>query len=130
MTQKTESAGAYVDSEIRKSSDEKYLIIDEVIRMSVSNAEFYKNDKSFVGVKLHAGFTKTIVFLQKSTPVIKEIESFAAEYDFDVNTPGNGYRSFVFIWNSAVQYTEKICKYISQNRGNLLFRKSVYMKYA
>lgn len=97
--------------------------------MSVSNVEFYKSDKSFVGVKMHASFAKAIEFLEKSVSVTKKIESFVSDYDFDEDTPGNGYRSFIFIFSAAVKHTEKICKYITDNRSYLLFRKSVYMKY-
>lgn len=128
MTQKMESAGSEINFTIRKSAEENYRVIDELIRMSVSNAEFYKLDRSFIGVKMHASFSKAIEYLEKAVPVLKEIESFASKYDFDEKTPGNGYRSFVYIFNAGVQHAEKICKYILDNRGNLLFRKSVYMK--
>lgn len=128
MTYRKKSAGLEIDSSIRKAADEKYLIVDELIKMSVSNAAFYKDDQSFIGVKLCSIFTKLIDVLQKSVPVIKEIESFAGLYDFDEKTQGNGYRSFVYIFNSAVNHANTICTYITDNRGNLLFRKSVYMK--
>jgi Hormone-sensitive lipase (HSL) N-terminus len=128
MTYKMESAGAELDSAIRNAVDEKYKTIDELIRMSTSNVAFYKTDKSFVGLKMHAAFLKLVEFLEKSTPVTKQIDGFAGDYDFDEKTPGNGYRSFLFIFASAVKHTEKICKYIADNRGYLLFRKSAYMK--
>jgi len=122
------SAGDEIDSAIRKATEEKYVIINGLIDMSVSNVEYYSLDQSSLGVKLHAIFKKLIDVLNKSVPVIREIESFAAEYDFDAMTPANGYRSFVYIFNSAVKHTEKICKYITDNRASLLFRKSSYMK--
>lgn len=127
MTNRKNSAGLEIDS-ISKVADEKYLMVDELIKMSVSNVAFYKDDQSFVGVKLHTIFSKLIVVLEKSVPVIKEIESFAGLYDFDEKTQGNGYRSFVYIFNSAVKHSDTICRYITENRANLLFRKSVYMK--
>lgn len=123
-----ESAGAEANSAITKTADEKYYIIDELIKMSVSNVEFYHRDKSFIGVKMHATFEKLIQLLEQSVPVIKQIESFAGDYDFDAITQGNGYRSFAYIFHCAVVHTEKVCKYILENRGNLLFRKSVYLK--
>lgn len=49
--------------------------------MSVSNAEFYQHDQSSVGVKLHAIFEKIVEFLEKSVPVIQQIESFAGQYE-------------------------------------------------
>lgn len=128
MTQKMESAGVEISPKISKA-DEKYILIDDMITMSTSNLDFYQSDKSFVGVKLHSSFEKVIEYLKKSVPVVKEIESFAGKYDFDESTPGNGYRSFIYIFDAAVRHANKICKYITENRGNLLFRKSVYMKW-
>lgn len=128
MTHEVEPAVTELNSTIRNDADQKYYIIDELIRMSVSNVEFYKSDRSFVGLKMHASFAKAIEFLEKSVMVTKKIENFAADYDFDGDTPGNGYRSFIHIFTAAVKHTEKICKYVTENRGYLLFRKSVYMK--
>lgn len=129
MTYRAKSAGLVLKpATIRSLDDEKYEIIDELIKVSVSNAEFYKSDQSSVGVKLYLAFTKVKEELRKSVPVIKTIEDFAGIYDFDEKTPGNGYRSFVHIFKSAVIHTEKICKYIHENRASLLFRKGVYMK--
>lgn len=128
MTQKSETAVVEINFAIR-SSTEKYDTIDQLIKSSDVNVDFYKSDKSFVGVKIHASFEKVIEMLRKSVPVVKNVESFASKYDFDEKTPGNGYRSFVFIFEAAVKHTEKICKYITENRSYLLFRKSVYMKW-
>lgn len=128
MANKVKPGGVMNSSTIRKSDEEKYLIIDDLIKMSMSNVEFYSDDQSSMGLKLNGIFTKLIEKLEKSVPVIKEIESFAGLYDFDENTPGNGYRSFVFIFDAAVKHTEKIAVYITENRGSLMFRKSVYMK--
>ena len=128
MTQKVKSAGVELDFSIKNACDENYVTIDELIRSCVSNAAFYDTDKSFIGSRIHVSFIKAVDFLKKIVPLTKNIEAFAGIYDFDAQTPGNGYRSFVYIFNSAVKHTEKICKYITSNRGNLLFRKSAYLK--
>lgn len=129
MSSEVKSPGMKINSTIRQSDEEKLCIVNELISMSVSNAEFYEHDQSSIGVKLHAIFANIIELLEKSMPVIHTIESFAGIYDFDENTPGSGYRSFVYIFHCAAIHSEKICRYISENRGNLLFRKSLYMKY-
>jgi hormone-sensitive lipase len=127
MKHNAESAGVEIAFTITKAED-KFGIINEMIEMSVSNAAFYERDQSSVGVKLRGIFEKLIECLRKSVPVIKEIESFAGQYDFDESTPGNGYRSFVFIFEAAVRHAQKTCKYITDNRASLLFRKSSYMR--
>lgn len=128
MTHKAKSAGMELDLKIKNTVDEKKIIIDELIRECVSNAAFYETDKSFVGSKMHAAFQKAVKFLEKLVSLAKTVEEFAAIYDFDEKTPGNGYRSFVYIFNSAIEHTSKISKYITINRGYLLFRKSNYLK--
>lgn len=128
MTYKAKSAELDFDSAITSAAAEKYEIISELIKKCASNDEYYRSDQSSVGVKIHSAFAKVKMELENSVPVIKEIERFAGVYDFDEKTPGNGYRSFVYIFKCAVIHTEKICTFITENRASLLFRKSLYMK--
>lgn len=67
--------------------------------------------------------------LEKCDEKIVEIESFAGDYDFDHDTPGNGYRSFVDVFNSAIKKTLKLCEQLITNRGKILFRADYYAKY-
>lgn len=97
---------------------------DHLINLCNNNREYFSKDKSENGIKLHASLSKIVELLGKFPPLAKEIQSFAGDYDFDENTPGNGYRSFLFIFNAAIKYTENACKYIAENRGKFLFRKS------
>lgn len=101
---------------------------DHLIKLCNDNQEYFNKDTSENGSKLHSNFAKIVEIVEKSTKILNEIESFAAEYDFDENTPGNGYRSFIFIFKAAVKHTENACKYIVENRGKFLFRKSVNAK--
>lgn len=124
-----ESAVNGVNFQISKfMTTKKYETANELIRMCLSNIEFYKNDKSFVGTRLQLSFEKLKEFLDKSIPVIKEIESFAHLYNYDEHTPGNGYYSFIFTYESALNYSLKKCQYVTDNRSSLLFRKSLYLK--
>lgn len=61
--------------------------------------------------------------------IVVEIESFASDYDFDNETPGNGYRSFIDVFKSAVKKTTKICNQLIKNREKILFREIYYTKY-
>ena len=60
---------------------------------------------------------------------VKIIESFASEYDFDENTPSNGYRSFVSIFASAIKKSLNLCHQMSKSRMKILFRANYYAKY-
>lgn len=124
---KNSSADNCVNFRVGKS-DEKYEIVNELIRMCNNNIEHYTTDKSFAGSKMCWNFEKMKNYLEKSVPVLKEIESFAHYYDYDENTPGNGYRSFIFIFECAFKYSMKTCQYITEYRATLLFRKNLYLK--
>ena len=129
MSSESDSKSADNSVNFRVSdSDEKYKIVNELITMCMNNVEHYTTDKSFAGTRLCFNFEKMKDYLDKSVPVIKEIEEFAPYYDYDENTPGNGYRSFVFIFECALKYAMKTCQYITENRASLLFRKNLYLK--
>jgi hormone-sensitive lipase len=106
----------------------KYEKIRDLIKLCDENDKFYKNDKSFAGTRMCMAFEKLNEGLVKSEPILREVDSFAHIYDFDESTPGNGYRSFIFIFEAALDYSMRTCQYINDNRGSLLFRKSNYLK--
>lgn len=100
----------------------------QLIELCISNEEYFNADTTELGVILATSFKKIAKFLNKSESVLREIESFAGEYDYDEKIPGNGYRSFCVVFTDAVQYTEKVCTSITEKRRNLFFRKSFYAK--
>lgn len=67
--------------------------------------------------------------VEKCDKIIVQIECFASDYDFDNETPGNGYRSFVDIFSSAITKTTKICQQLIKNREKILFSEIYYTKY-
>lgn len=58
--------------------------------------------------------------------VSKEIESFAGNYDLDESSPGNGYRSFVYIVEKATEKTLAVCGKIHDNHTKFFFREKFY----
>lgn len=100
----------------------------QLINLCIINEEYFSADTTELGVNFATSFKKIAKFLNKSESVLREIESFAGEYDYDEKTPGNGYRSFILVFTDAVQYTEKVCKSITEKRGSFFFRKSFYAK--
>jgi hormone-sensitive lipase len=57
-----------------------------------------------------------------------EIRSFAGSYDVDETTPANGYRSFVYVVERAIEKTFDIARRVQENRGKLFFRRKFYEK--
>lgn len=101
---------------------------DQLMQYCANNREYFNKDRGSVGTLLCSSFCKIEESLKKSTALLSEVETFAGEYDFDEQTPGNGYRSFIYIFNAAATHTLVISKHIAENRGKLMFRKSVYAK--
>lgn len=109
-------------------SPEKFIIWEALKSIIVNNIDYYKTDESTNGLKLHGAFLGIIDQMNEARPLIQEIELFCKAYDFDANTPGNGYRSFIKIADCAINHTRKIVKHVTENRSSLLFRKTNYTK--
>lgn len=106
----------------------KYILVQELSNICVSNSDYFQNDNTLIGSRLLTSFNGLKENLQKSLVLIDIIGNFSHEYDFDEHTKGNGYESFVHIYHAAVNYSMKIAKHITDNRGSLLFRKNLYFK--
>ena len=107
---------------------ERFLLWEALESVVFNNIDYFKTDESTNGLKLHAALLCIIDHLEEARPLVQEIELFFKVYDYDEKTPGNGYRSFIKIFDCAINHTLKIVKYVTQNRSSLLFRKNNYTK--
>lgn len=107
---------------------ERFLIWEALKSIISNNIEFFKNDDSINGLKLHGALLGIIDNLDEARPLMVEIGKFCSLYDYDEQTPGNGYRSFLKVCDCAIKHTMKIVKYVTENRSRLLFRKNAYTK--
>ncbi|SPP73305.1 hormone-sensitive lipase [Drosophila guanche] len=92
------------------------------------HAAFFAKDHTEFGQRLHAAHIAWQDFIVLANRLVLQIESFAHEYDFDEHTPGNGYRSFVYVTNACISHGISICKQLLATRTTMFFRKKVYMK--
>jgi hormone-sensitive lipase len=107
---------------------ERFIVWEALKSIILNNIDYYKSDESNNGIKIHGAFLGIIDSIDEGRPLIVEIESFYKLYDFDDVTPGNGYRSFIKIFESAINHTLKIVKYVTESRSKILFRKTTYTK--
>lgn len=92
--------------------------------------DYFSNDNSGVGRSdLNVVFQKLIDRVESSVITVKQVESFAGLYDYDDQTPGNGYWSFVYIYEAALIHTYRVCMDIINKRNSWFFRRNVYVKY-
>jgi hormone-sensitive lipase len=107
---------------------EKFLVWEALKSIICNNIDYFKDDESTNGLKLHFAFVSIIDHLDEALPLVQQTESVCHLYDFDELTPGNGYRSFLKVFDSAINHTFKIVKYVTESRASLLFRKTNYTK--
>lgn len=100
--------------------------IADLIQAIDNNSEYFDNVKKFQILNL--GLSQLKLEIEKCVKAAQEINRFAHEYDFDEETPGNGFRCFLNMTESAVKKTSKVCKRLIKNRENLLFSADNYAK--
>lgn len=93
-----------------------------------NNAIYFSTDSSENGQRLYISFLSIIDHLEQLTPKIEKIESCMHKFDFNENTPGNGYRSFISIVEGAIIYALDLALKIQQKRDSVLFRKTSLTK--
>jgi hypothetical protein len=108
--------------------EKKYKVID-LINCVDNNIEYFDKSDKNSQTKIKSSLLSFKSSLENCSRFIEEIKSFAGEYDFDEETRGNGFWSFVDIFESAVKKTTKINKELITNREKILFRADSYAKY-
>lgn len=109
-------------------SEKPFHLWEALKSIILNNIDFFKSDDSTNGLKLHGALLGIIDQIDEARPLYQEVESFCKLYDYDENLKGNGYRSFLKIFDSAINHNFKILKYVTENRSGLLFRKNAYTK--
>lgn len=109
-------------------SFELYDSLVEICQNNVRHFESLTSD-SITNQSFLDAFRSILQHIEIIRQYITEFNGFAHEYDFDEQTPGNGYRSIVKVTHAYIKHTAKVSKHIAENRGNLLFRKKTYAKY-
>jgi Hormone-sensitive lipase (HSL) N-terminus len=99
-----------------------------LLLVSIENsANYFNKTEKFIDLKSKLEILKKSV--KNCNENVKKIEAFAGDYDFDHKTPGNGYRSFIDVFNSAIKKSSKLCEQLISGRSKILFRAAHYAKY-
>jgi len=111
----------------KEECTENFLTWESVKSLIDNNIDFLKSDESS-SLKLHDAFLGITNQLNEARILYEEIESFCKTYDVDENIQANGYRSFLKIFDSAINHVFKTLKYYTENRSKLFFRRNHYIK--
>lgn len=93
-----------------------------------NNAEYFCKDTTENGQRLYLSFMSMKDDIDLVLPLRDSIESVVHQYDYDEATPGNGYRSFLKILDSAIVHGIQVNKKVCLKRDSVLFRKSSITK--
>ncbi|CAO1436583.1 unnamed protein product [Diamesa serratosioi] len=114
--------------ESTEEKENENLLFEALKSIAINNIDYFNTDDSTNGLRLHGAFLSITDHIEIAKKKYVHMKSFAAEYDFDEKTPGNGYRTFLKIFDSAIQHTLKTSRSVTENRSSLLFRKNIYTK--
>jgi hypothetical protein len=92
------------------------------------NYNYFSNHKNPESSQLSSALQKLNVNLEKLSELKAILESHARECDYDENTPGNGFWSYIHNFGCVVKNVRKICHELTKNREKMLFNKKSYSK--
>lgn len=101
---------------------------DALVAVCRNNVHYFRADDTEMGQRFYCAFNGLMEHIEIARSHAEQIRSFAAEYDFDANTPGNGYRSFLLVVNACIAHSLRLSTTVTANRASMLFRRSLYMK--
>lgn len=90
------------------------------------NVQFFLNDSSQSGRAFCSSFQQLADACRKVSQPLERIQQAAGKYDFDSHTPGNGYRSFVAIFEKLYKKCLSACQLVQQQRRRMVFRLFKY----
>lgn len=107
------------NANVIKDIDDKY---EKWLTLCQNNVDYFTENNC--KRQLNNALRSSIIEMHNLWPIVSEICEIAPKYDFDENTPGNGFYGFLVIVNHAVIRGIKLNKQIFRKRASLLFKTS------
>ncbi|KAK6765830.1 hypothetical protein RB195_025631 [Necator americanus] len=111
-------------------SIERTAIFTLLNQLCADNAEYFSKANSWSGYSER--MVKVSIEIQDSAGTLRnlvtQLQDIAPSYDYDENTPGNGFRSLVCICDTTVLHVISLQKTVSEQRGSFVFRLAHYCK--
>lgn len=116
-----------VRSESDVTLDKQEYKINTLKEICSKNAEYFSKDNTENGQRLYISFLSMNEVVDQMWPKIVAIEERINEFDFDKDTPGNGYRSYLLVIKLAIELSINVNEKIVQKQSSVLFRKGYYL---
>ena len=93
-----------------------------------ANVSYFASEQDDYSIRIKSALVACLDYLGQLFPIYRDIAKIAPLFDFDRETPGNGYRSFLIIVDKCILHTGNVCRRIHRQRDSMLFSKNFYMK--
>ncbi|XP_002733228.1 hormone-sensitive lipase-like [Saccoglossus kowalevskii] len=94
--------------------------------LCIDNIEYFQRSKSQYKDRYFTAFCVIMQTADATEPLLEGFQRIVHHFDFDENTPGNGYRSLLHVVFCCIKKLIETAKYIKNGRSGLMFRSSVY----
>lgn len=111
---------------IETNIDKQEYKINTLRELCTKNADHFSKDNSENGQRLFISCLAMRDVVEQMWPKIVNIESRVDEFDFDENTPGNGYKSYLLVIKKAIELCINVNERVLQKKDSLLFRKGYF----
>lgn len=106
----------------RKFSRQKLQMSSQsLFAVASENAKYFMKDPTPAGKALHTHFQLLASQCQQASPLLERIRKEAPKYDLDAATPGNGYRSFLTIFDALFARCAILCEAVQRDRDKMVF---------
>lgn len=111
-------------------SVERSAIFSLLKELCEDNAEYFVKVPTWTsyGERLVIVCNHIRVQSERLQALVLQLQEIAPNFDYDENTPGNGFRSLVCICDTAVLHIVSLLKVVTEQRGSFVFRLSHYCK--
>ncbi|XP_077985551.1 hormone-sensitive lipase-like [Glandiceps talaboti] len=94
--------------------------------LCIDNIEYFQRSKSQYKNRYFTAFCVIMQTADAMEPLMEGFQRIVHHFDFDEETPGNGYRSLLSVVRKCIKKIVENSKYIKDYRSGLMFRGGTY----
>lgn len=93
-----------------------------------ANEEYFMSHQDENGVRIRGAVLAILDHLVQLQPLYKYLSKIAPLYDYDIQIPANGYRSFLILIDRCIAHSRLVCHQIYCQKDSMFFRKNYHMR--
>ncbi|XP_058807221.1 hormone-sensitive lipase isoform X2 [Phymastichus coffea] len=97
-------------------------------KICITCTDYFSSHQDENAFRIKAAINAILDKLNEIKPLYDEISNIAPIFDFDEETPGNGYRSFLILVDRCITFTTEKCNGMLAQKDSVMFRKSHRMR--